>query len=149
MVDDRISAVASKWVLWSHVAFRNPNMQDEVGWRRLETYDSKELCENERAARQGRIQEDDGDRFAFWKCFPAGVDPREIRSRFVPTKSHRLRAARWPGDHEPQETRSEPDQAPVVKTKPDVGRNDPCPCSSGRKFKRCCLNEASNPNPER
>jgi uncharacterized protein YecA (UPF0149 family) len=20
-----------------------------------------------------------------------------------------------------------------------VGRNDPCPCGSGRKFKRCCL----------
>ncbi|WP_407637202.1 SEC-C metal-binding domain-containing protein [Candidatus Nitrososphaera gargensis] len=23
------------------------------------------------------------------------------------------------------------------KTK--VGRNDPCPCGSGRKFKKCCL----------
>jgi hypothetical protein len=22
----------------------------------------------------------------------------------------------------------------------DVGRNDPCPCGSGKKFKRCCLN---------
>lgn len=21
---------------------------------------------------------------------------------------------------------------------PDVGRNDPCPCGSGKKFKRCC-----------
>jgi hypothetical protein len=21
----------------------------------------------------------------------------------------------------------------------DVGRNDPCPCGSGRKFKKCCL----------
>ena len=20
-----------------------------------------------------------------------------------------------------------------------VGRNDPCPCGSGRKFKKCCL----------
>ncbi|MBN2035593.1 MAG: SEC-C domain-containing protein [Chitinispirillaceae bacterium] len=20
----------------------------------------------------------------------------------------------------------------------DVGRNDPCPCGSGKKFKRCC-----------
>jgi hypothetical protein len=23
-----------------------------------------------------------------------------------------------------------------------IGRNDPCPCGSGRKFKRCCLNGA-------
>lgn len=22
---------------------------------------------------------------------------------------------------------------------PKVGRNDPCPCESGKKFKRCCL----------
>jgi uncharacterized protein YecA (UPF0149 family) len=23
-----------------------------------------------------------------------------------------------------------------------VGRNDPCPCGSGRKYKHCCLNRA-------
>lgn len=23
---------------------------------------------------------------------------------------------------------------------PTVGRNDPCPCGSGKKFKQCCLN---------
>lgn len=22
---------------------------------------------------------------------------------------------------------------------PPIGRNDPCPCGSGKKFKRCCL----------
>jgi len=27
----------------------------------------------------------------------------------------------------------------VVKP-PKVGRNDPCPCGSGKKFKHCCLN---------
>jgi uncharacterized protein YecA (UPF0149 family) len=21
----------------------------------------------------------------------------------------------------------------------DVGRNDPCPCGSGKKFKKCCM----------
>ena len=25
-----------------------------------------------------------------------------------------------------------------VKTGPDVGRNDPCPCGSKKKFKKCC-----------
>ena len=24
------------------------------------------------------------------------------------------------------------------KTEPKVGRNDPCPCGSGKKFKKCC-----------
>ena len=23
---------------------------------------------------------------------------------------------------------------------PKVGRNDPCPCGSGKKYKKCCLN---------
>ncbi|HEX9194067.1 MAG TPA: SEC-C metal-binding domain-containing protein [Burkholderiales bacterium] len=22
--------------------------------------------------------------------------------------------------------------------RPKIGRNDPCPCGSGRKFKKCC-----------
>lgn len=26
-----------------------------------------------------------------------------------------------------------------VRDEPKVGRNDPCPCGSGRKFKKCCL----------
>ena len=25
-----------------------------------------------------------------------------------------------------------------------VGRNDPCPCGSGKKFKKCCLTSASD-----
>jgi hypothetical protein len=27
---------------------------------------------------------------------------------------------------------------PFVNPKPHVGRNDPCPCGSGKKFKKCC-----------
>jgi preprotein translocase subunit SecA len=27
--------------------------------------------------------------------------------------------------------------APVVNKMPKVGRNDPCPCGSGKKFKQC------------
>lgn len=29
-------------------------------------------------------------------------------------------------------------QAPVVRTESKVGRNDPCPCGSGKKSKKCC-----------
>ena len=29
--------------------------------------------------------------------------------------------------------------APVRGTGPKAGRNDPCPCGSGKKFKHCCL----------
>jgi preprotein translocase subunit SecA len=30
-------------------------------------------------------------------------------------------------------------QAPVQRQVPKVGRNDPCPCGSGKKYKKCCL----------
>ena len=35
--------------------------------------------------------------------------------------------------------------APYIAENPfrDVGRNDPCPCGSGKKFKKCCLNAVS------
>ena len=32
---------------------------------------------------------------------------------------------------------------PVVK-KTKVGRNDPCPCGSGKKYKQCCLDKDLN-----
>lgn len=30
--------------------------------------------------------------------------------------------------------------AAPASTTPRIGRNDPCPCGSGKKFKKCCLN---------
>jgi len=31
-----------------------------------------------------------------------------------------------------------PAPAPVTRSAPKVGRNDPCPCGSGKKYKKCC-----------
>lgn len=36
----------------------------------------------------------------------------------------------------------------IAAHRPKVGRNDPCPCGSGRKFKHCCLNKPT-PSPGR
>ena len=30
------------------------------------------------------------------------------------------------------------EKAKPVQTGPKVGRNDPCPCGSGKKYKQCC-----------
>ncbi len=35
---------------------------------------------------------------------------------------------RRPGEH----------QGPIVRDAPKVGRNEPCPCGSGKKYKKCC-----------
>jgi preprotein translocase subunit SecA len=39
--------------------------------------------------------------------------------------------------HEPEDNDEEDEPEPSVSRK--VGRNDPCPCGSGKKFKKCCL----------
>jgi len=31
-------------------------------------------------------------------------------------------------------------QQPIVRPEPKIGRNDACPCASGKKYKKCCLN---------
>jgi len=31
-----------------------------------------------------------------------------------------------------------PGSTPIVRDGPKVGRNDPCSCGSGKKFKKCC-----------
>jgi Protein of unknown function (DUF1186)/SEC-C motif len=32
-------------------------------------------------------------------------------------------------------------QEPFRRTQPKIGRNEPCPCGSGKKFKKCCGNQ--------
>ena len=34
--------------------------------------------------------------------------------------------------------KQEKSHTPIVNTEPKVGRNDPCPCGSGKKYKNCC-----------
>ncbi|MDH3771994.1 MAG: SEC-C metal-binding domain-containing protein, partial [Nitrospirota bacterium] len=36
---------------------------------------------------------------------------------------------------------SDPTKQPVVRSEPKVGRNDLCPCGSGKKYKKCCGNK--------
>ena len=39
---------------------------------------------------------------------------------------------------EEQGAEEQPQSKPVQSTHPKVGRNDPCPCGSGKKYKKCC-----------
>jgi len=41
------------------------------------------------------------------------------------------------GGGSPMSAASRPEGATVVRSHPKVGRNDPCPCGSGRKYKQC------------
>jgi len=37
-----------------------------------------------------------------------------------------------------QDTRERQSVQPYVKTEKKIGRNDQCPCGSGKKYKSCC-----------
>lgn len=53
---------------------------------------------------------------------------------FVDGEAHTHKAGEGHHHHHKQET--------VVRQAPKIGRNDPCPCGSGKKFKKCCGVEA-------
>ena len=38
----------------------------------------------------------------------------------------------------PIEDMDEVEKKPYVRKGAKVGRNDPCPCGSGKKYKKCC-----------
>ncbi len=40
-----------------------------------------------------------------------------------------------------------PFQSPFQPSEPKVGRNDPCPCGSGKKYKHCCLRREEDSKP--
>jgi hypothetical protein len=52
----------------------------------------------------------------------------------------RIEAERLRGENEPGRVLWQPYEGPAINPFRDVGRNDPCPCGSGKKFKKCCLN---------
>lgn len=75
-----------------------------------------------------------------WKFYePDDISQRQIRWRNEEKEEsrHRLNGtADYPDDfNDPyffEET--------YIRPEPKVGRNDPCPCGSGKKYKKCCLN---------
>jgi preprotein translocase subunit SecA len=51
--------------------------------------------------------------------------------------ARRQRVIESHGGGDGDEGAAKPKQETVVRTQPKVGRNDPCPCGSGKKYKKC------------
>lgn len=80
-----------------------------------------------------------------------GLAPERIREEIL---QHRFfanfvdRVCRWYWFQKPREHRDAATRAydacqqdmPYMRTQPKLGRNDPCLCGSGKKYKKCCLN---------
>ncbi|PJC87673.1 hypothetical protein CSW98_00660 [Vibrio sp. HA2012] len=93
-----------------------------LNWQKLDILDAPTPAENEGFVEfKAWLQDEDG----MMQCM-------HERSRFI--KENGL----WyyidgvfPGEVQPES------QKPVV-AEPKTGRNDPCPCGSGKKYKKCC-----------
>ena len=74
-------------------------------------------------------------------------DPNEVQraqaprrldmSRMQVHKSEYNRRSSQQSASEMGDTREKQKPQPIVKTEKKVGRNDPCPCGSGKKYKNC------------
>lgn len=64
-----------------------------------------------------------------------------LKERVTPPNYVTLRDLLLDRIEEEQRSRTPLETAPAVTLKVKVGRNDPCPCGSGKKFKKCCLNK--------
>ena len=64
---------------------------------------------------------------------PAEV-PAEVPAQECTILHNRSTPLEPPPMHNPAQSRQ-----PYRRADPKIGRNEPCPCGSGRKYKRCCL----------
>ncbi len=73
----------------------------------------------------GFINDDDISSMKHWACFSEKIEKR-IESDLVYHKPEKISYHHAP-------------ILPSLRTSPKIGRNDACPCNSGKKYKKCCI----------
>jgi len=108
---------------------------DEMLWEHYEEKESLKEGEQERWREQGEDLEIDRQTCR-WLVEQGIEDISGARSLL-------LAKAAWLADRygDPEGLMSPSGRS--ATTAPKVGRNDPCPCGSGKKYKRCCLGNAA------
>ncbi len=97
----------------------------------------------------GEIREE-AVRYCYNVTLSTGLERRQVISGGTERKDDfiddtaGMQAARQGGQNMPKEA-PKPQQPKKPETfrrdQPKVGRNDPCPCGSGKKYKNCCMNK--------
>lgn len=63
---------------------------------------------------------------------------RTSNRRVAHSSAHHSSMGSFHGSASPMGAQSKPENVQVVRSAPKIGRNDPCPCGSGKKYKYCC-----------
>ncbi len=66
-----------------------------------------------------------------------GARARKSEQQFNYSGSEELKQTSW-GPRESMDERTAVAVKTVSRSTPKVGRNEPCPCGSGKKYKKCC-----------
>ncbi|HKM28237.1 MAG TPA: preprotein translocase subunit SecA [Anaerovoracaceae bacterium] len=86
---------------------------------------------------------EDTVRFCFNVTVNTSTERKEVMGKGEAQKSEYVdegpQAGQMPGQTQIPER--EKKKEPVRREAPKVGRNDPCPCGSGKKYKNCCMNK--------
>jgi uncharacterized protein YecA (UPF0149 family) len=93
-----------------------------IGWPEVEEAlaRGKEAAIEELKGRYSLIT-DTADELGWWACFREDASNVGRRKAALSLPQFGLAAPK-----------------PTRRAQPKVGRNDPCPCGSGKKFKKCC-----------
>ncbi len=82
------------------------------------------------------------------RAYAKGVDRPEWSARGNPWEFYHpdeiaARQRRWAEEDAAEDDAEDVGEIiePYVRDGPKIGRNDPCPCGSGKKYKRCCMPE--------
>ncbi len=109
-----------------HPEFREDSTPEEIKeWSSLLSWQELEVLE----VRRGGVADDTGE-VDFRARYSVKGMPQELREDAF----FRKEGDTWyyvEGNVHAQE--------PARRASPKVGRNDPCPCGSGKKYKKCCM----------
>jgi len=71
------------------------------------------------------------------KMFRVQIQRKEDVEKMVPKARRRVVEGR--GGEAAQTGAAQQARGGTLRAGPKVGRNDPCPCGSGKKYKKCCM----------
>ena len=97
-------------------------------------FEKKEHWKQEKLS---RLISDTVSEMSWWAAFDADDQPKPSVSHQEPIGQ----ASPFPGieSDEPEDNILEALPSTGLRRGPKIGRNDPCPCGSGKKYKKCCL----------
>jgi hypothetical protein len=78
------------------------------------------------------------------KVIDMAADPLPAPMKAFPTSKNAQAHNDENVQHSAQSCTAQPTNQPIRRA-PEPGRNTPCPCKSGLKYKRCCWNRSANP----